>query len=148
MLDIACGHGRHALWLAQQGYQVEAVDKDEQVLSRLRGIENIAPVCIDLESGAWPYRGREFDGVVVSRYLYRPLLPLLAEVLRPRGVLIYETFMVGNERFGRPTNPDFLLEPNELVNVFASRLKVVAFEQGEVQKPKPAEMQRICAVNN
>lgn len=148
VLDLACGNGRHALWLAQRGYRVEAVDKDEQILSRLRGLENIVPTCADLESGVWPYHGRKFDGIVVSRYLHRPLLPLLPEMLQPQGVLIYETFMVGNERFGRPSNPDFLLEPNELLNVFAGRLRIVAFEQGEVHHPKPAELQRICAVNN
>ncbi|HEY3326706.1 MAG TPA: methyltransferase domain-containing protein [Novimethylophilus sp.] len=147
VLDIASGNGRHALWLAAQGYQIEAVDRDEEALSRLHGIDNITAVSADLESGAWPYAGRKFDGVVVSRYLYRPLLPLLADLLHPQGVLIYETFMVGNERFGKPSNPDFLLKTNELLGAFAARLKVVAFEQGEVSKPRPAEIQRICAIN-
>jgi len=147
VLDLACGNGRHALWLAKHGYKVEAVDKDDQALARLHGIVNVSPNAVDLESGPWPYRDRKFDGIIVSRYLHRPLLPLLAEGLKPQGVLIYETFMVGNERFGRPSNPDFLLKPNELLDVFSHRLKIVAFEQGSVQKPRPAEIQRLCAIN-
>lgn len=147
VLDVACGSGRHALWLAGQGYRVEAVDKDAAALAALRGIEHITPRVADLEAEAWPYAGRHFDGVIVSRYLHRPLLPLLAELLAPQGVLIYETFMVGHERFGKPHNPDFLLKSNELLEAFAPRLSVVAFEQGEVRVPKPAVMQRICAVN-
>ena len=147
VLDLASGKGRHALWLAALGHRVEAVDRDEAALSHLCGIANVAAVTADLESGAWPYAGRKFDGVVVSRYLHRPLLPLLADLLHPQGVLIYETFMVGNERFGKPSNPDFLLRTNELLDVFAPRLKVVAFEQGQVSRPKAAEIQRICAIN-
>lgn len=147
VLDIASGNGRHALWLAAQGYRVEAVDRDAEALSCLHGIDHISVVAADLESGAWPYAGRKFDGIVVSRYLYRPMLPLLADLLQPQGVLIYETFMVGNERFGKPSNPDYLLRTNELLEVFAPRLKVIAFEQGEVSRPKSAEIQRICAIN-
>lgn len=144
-LDLACGTGRHAKWLAREGYQVEAVDRDAAALAKLAGIERISTRCVDLESGVWPYAERHFDGVVVSRYLHRPLLPLLPELLKPGGVLIYETFMVGNERFGKPSNPDFLLRTNELLEVFAPKLKVIAFEQREVQLPRQAEIQRICA---
>jgi SAM-dependent methyltransferase len=146
VLDVACGQGRHALWLARQGYRVEAVDRDETVLSRLRGIHGIAVTLADLEADAWPYSGQTFDGVIVSRYLHRPLLPLLSEALRPQGVLIYETFMMGNERFGRPSNPDYLLQRDELLEVFSPSLQVIAFEQGVVNRPRAAAIQRICAV--
>ncbi len=146
VLDLACGSGRHALWLAAQGYKVEAVDQDEAALEGLVGQDNIVAYGADLESGVWSPLQQGYDAIVVSRYLHRPLLPLLAELLNPGGVLIYETFMVGNERFGRPRNPDFLLKTNELLDVYAPRLKIVSFEQTEVSRPKPAEIQRICAV--
>jgi SAM-dependent methyltransferase len=100
----------------------------------------------DLEGGPWPFAGAHFDAVIVANYLYRPLFEPLAAALRPEGVLLYETFMVGNERYGRPSNPDFLLRSNELLEAFSPRLQVVAFEQGYVARPKPALVQRLCAV--
>jgi hypothetical protein len=101
----------------------------------------------DLEGGPWPYADRRFAGIVVCNYLHRPLFPRLIAALADGGVLIYETFMAGNERFGRPSNPEFLLRPDELLEVFGNQLRVVAFEQGEVVLPKPAVVQRLCAVN-
>lgn len=145
VLDLACGSGRHAIWLAQQGFCVDAVDRDEAALSGLRQKSSIQLHAADLEAAPWPYPGQFFDGIVVSRYLHRPLLPLLHTVLNPGGVLIYETFMLGNERYGKPGNPDFLLRPDELLAMYAPVLEVVAFEQGELLTPKPAVMQRICA---
>lgn len=147
VLDLACGSGRHAVWLAQQGYRVEAVDRDSTLLSGMAGIPNIHLTTADLETGTWPYAAtQQFDGIVVSRYLHRPLLQNLAEALKPGGVLIYETFMLGNERCGKPSNPDFLLRPNELHEVFSQWLTTLAFEQVEEQTPRPAVMQRICAI--
>lgn len=146
VLDLACGSGRHAVWLAQQGYRVEAIDRDSALLSGMTGIPNIHLTTADLEAGAWPYAAQQFDGIVISRYLHRPLLHHLAEALKPGGVLIYETFMLGNERYGKPSNPDFLLQPDELLNTYAQWLAVIAFEQGEEQSPKPAVMQRICVI--
>jgi SAM-dependent methyltransferase len=146
VLDLACGGGRHAIWLAQQGFSVDAVDRDGAALSVMAGMANIRVLLADLEANVWPYPDQRFDGIVVSRYLHRPLLPRLHESLNPGGVLIYETFMVGNERFGKPSNPDFLLQPDELMTMFSPWLKIVAFSQGEEQLPKPAVMQRICAI--
>lgn len=148
VLDMACGSGRHAVWLAELGYTVEAVDRDASVLLPLSDLPNIHPRLADLEAGAWPYAGRKFDAVIVTRYLHRPLLPLLPLILTQGGVLIYETFMLGHERFGRPRNPDFLLRPDELLEAFSSSLEVVAFEQGEIGEPAPAVVQRICARRN
>lgn len=148
VLDLACGKGRHAVWLAQHGYQVEAVDLDAAALAGMAGLANIQLKVADVESASWPYAGQFFDGIVVSRYLHRPLLPVLAECLNHGGVLIYETFMVGNERHGRPSKPDFLLLPGELLSAYSTRLSVVAFEQGQELAPKPAVMQRICAIYN
>ena len=146
VLDLACGHGRHSFLLAELGYQVEAVDRDAGVLA---GISARAPDIVtrlaDLEGGPWPYRGRKFDGIVVANYLFRPLLPMLLDALENDGVLIYETFMVGNERFGKPSNPEFLLRPGELLDMVRDRLTLVAFEQGEVRSPRPAVVQRLCA---
>ena len=146
VLDLACGGGRHALWLANQGWVVDAVDRDGAALHGMAEMAHIRSLCADLEAGPWPYSGRQFDGIVVSRYLHRPLLGKLHESLAPGGVLIYETFMAGNERHGKPSNPDFLLRPDELLTEFAPWLTVIAFEQGEQSLPTPAVMQRICAI--
>jgi SAM-dependent methyltransferase len=146
VLDYGCGGGRHARWLAARGFRVEAVDRDAVVLELLAGLPNICPRVADLEEGPWPYAGRRFAAVVVTNYLYRPRLQSLMGLLVSGGVLIYETFMAGNERFGKPSNPDFLLRPGELLDITRPGFNVVAFEQGEVTQPKPAAIQRICAV--
>lgn len=145
VLDLACGHGRHTRWLAAQGYRVEALDRDADALASLNGIDNVTPSQADVEEGAWPYYTRAFDGIVVTNYLHRPLLPLLMNALDEGGVLIYETFMVGNERFGKPSNPNFLLRSGELLEIVRRRLHVVAFEEGEISSPAPAVVQRLCA---
>ena len=146
VLDLACGGGRHARWLAGEGWKIEAVDRDSAALAGLAGVPGVRDRVADLELGAWPYAGRHFDGIIVTNYLHRPLLPLIEGALDEGGVLIYETFMVGNERFGRPSNPDFLLRPQELLEVArAAGLRVLAFEEGEVATPKPAMVQRIAA---
>ena len=146
VLDLACGGGRHSLLLHAAGYRVEAVDRDAgaqaEISAKAPGISTRAA---DLEAGPWPYDGRRFDGIVVTNYLFRPLLPLLLDALAEGGVLIYETFMAGNERFGKPSNPAFLLRPGELLDVVHGRLTVLAFEQGEVDAPRPAVVQRLCA---
>ena len=105
--------------------------------------EGITFVKADLEDGSpWPFEGRRFGGIVVTNYLYRPLLQILAQSLAEGGALIYETFMVGNEKFGKPSNPHFLLRPGELLQAFAS-LTVAGFEQGTTDK---AAVQRICVI--
>ncbi|MEZ5614363.1 MAG: class I SAM-dependent methyltransferase [Rhodocyclaceae bacterium] len=146
VLDLACGYGRHARFLEAGGWRVTAVDRDAAALAGLAGHPGIETVEADLEAGGWPFGARRFDGIVVANYLHRPLFPRLIEALAEGGVLIYETFMAGNERFGRPSNPDFLLRPGELIEAFGGLLQVVAFEQGEVAQPKPAAVQRLCAV--
>ena len=145
VLDLACGSGRHAKWLAQQDYQVHALDRDPIATANMRGIDGINITIVDLETAEPPIFEHSYDGIIVSRYLHRPLLATLATILKPDGVLIYETFMRGNERFGKPTNPDFLLIPDELLNTYSPLLKVIDFEQGEISEPKPAMLQRICA---
>jgi SAM-dependent methyltransferase len=146
VLDFACGQGRHARWLAQRGFHVLAADRDAAALAALSGRPGVRTLCIDLEDAPWPWEGGAFDAVVVTRYLFRPRLAALAALLRPGGVLIYETFMLGNERFGRPSNPDFLLRPDELFDWARGWGRVLAFEQGAVTVPAPAMIQRICAV--
>ena len=147
VLDVACGNGRHARFLASRGHPVEAVDRDPAKFSQLAGIPGINPRTADLESGPWPYADRRFAGIVVVNYLHRPLFPRLLEALAPGGVLIYETFAAGNERYGRPSNPAFLLKPGELLEVVRGRLRVIAYEDLEVSDPRPAAVQRICAVH-
>ena len=147
VLDLACGGGRHALLLAAMGFQVEAVDRDAEAVAELGTREpRITTRVADLEGGPWPYYGCVFDGIVVSNYLYRPLLPQIMNALDVNGVLIYETFMVGNERFGKPSSPAFLLQPGELLERLRGEWTVVAFEQGEVAAPRPAVVQRVCAL--
>lgn len=143
VLDVACGGGRHARLFADKGMEVVAVDRDAQRLP-----SGIRFVRADLEDGSpWPFAGQRFACVVVTNYLHRPLFPHLAASLDEGAVLIYETFMIGNERFGRPSNPEFLLRPGELLQAFAG-LHVAAFEQGRVERPKAAMIQRLCAVRD
>lgn len=146
VLDVACGGGRHARLLADLGFRVAAVDRDVQAIAALAALPGIEPQMADLERGEWPYAGRTFAGVIVTNYLYRPLFPLLLDCIAEDGVLIYETFARGNERYGRPSNPEFLLEPGELLRVVAGRMRVLAYEDLFVEQPKPAMVQRICAV--
>jgi SAM-dependent methyltransferase len=146
VLDLACGSGRHARWLAKRGYQVTAVDRDAEAIAGLRGMFGVTAIAADLEGGnPWPLPGGRFDGIVVTNYLHRPLFPRLIESLGEGGILIYETFAQGNERFGRPSKPEFLLKPGELLDAFGRALTVIAFEQGRVERPKTAMIQRLCA---
>ncbi|WP_425514448.1 class I SAM-dependent methyltransferase [Collimonas antrihumi] len=160
VLDLACGNGRHALWLAQRGLQVLAVDRNPELLAEIdaAGISDIATRQIELEAGpsdalAALFQSRRFSAVVVTNYLHRPLFPAILESVAEQGVLLYETFAAGNAQFGKPSNPDFLLQPGELLDLLAadtantgSNWRVVAFEDGYVEGPKPAMVQRICAI--
>lgn len=146
VLDVACGGGRHSVWFAARGCRVVAVDRDPSIAGITALHASVDPVVADLEAGAWPFAGRRFAAVVVTNYLHRPLFPHLVAALAPGGVLIYETFALGNERYGRPANPDFLLRPGELLDVVAGELGVVAYEDRRVDRPTPALVQRICAV--
>lgn len=148
VLDVACGRGRHAWLFAEQGCVVDAVDIDAEAGAALAEVKGVRFLRADLEGEPWPYAGRRFDAIVVTNYLHRPLLPQLAESLAAGGVLIYETFMVGHERFGRPTNPAFLLRPRELLETFGGVLSVLAFEEGVLSLPRPARVSRICAVRS
>lgn len=148
MLDLASGGGRHARFLALRGHPVEAVDRDAAALSGLAQVRGVTTRCADLESGFWPYEPESFAGVVVSNYLHRALFPQLLAALLPGGVLIYETFAVGNERYGRPSNPAFLLKEGELLEAVRGRLRVVAYENLLVTDPRPACVQRICAIRS
>jgi SAM-dependent methyltransferase len=145
VLDVACGAGRHARYLSGLGHEVVGVDRDPEAKTALEGVRGVSVLVADIEGGAWPFEPASFDAIVVTNYLHRPLFPRLLEALRQPGVLIYETFAAGNERYGRPSNPDFLLQANELLER-TRPLRVVAFEQGKVERPKPALIQRICAV--
>jgi len=148
VLDLAAGGGRHVRLLREAGYQVVAVDRDAALLkAAFAGDPRCDIIELDLEDGG-PWRlGQGYHGIVVANYLWRPLLPALASALAPQGVLLCETFMLGNERLGKPANPDFLLRPGELLAAFLGRLAVIAFEQGAVASPRPAVIQRIAAVN-
>lgn len=146
VLDYACGSGRHARLFAARGFRVVAVDRNAEALATLAGVPRIEARCEDLEDGPWPLAGEAFDAVVVTNYLFRPRFPDLLACVAPGGVLIYETFMLGNERFGRPASPEFLLRPGELLGSLGADFTVLAFEQGVVERPKLAVVQRVCAV--
>jgi len=147
VLDLACGYGRHARWFAGHGCRVLAVDRDRDALASLASVPGVETAAVDLESGGWPLGGQRFDAIVVANYLYRPLFSHLIAALADDGALLYETFARGNEAFGRPSNPAFLLDPGELLRVVAGRLQVVAFEEGRVALPgRDAVIQRIAAV--
>jgi SAM-dependent methyltransferase len=145
VLDLAAGAGRHTRLLLEAEFAVTAVDREIEGLRALAG-EHCEVRALDLESGTPWVLGGGYDGIIVTNYLYRPLFAAIAASLAAGGAVIYETFALGNERFGRPRNPDFLLRPGELLAAFAG-LTVVAFEQGEVACPRPAVIQRIAAVN-
>jgi SAM-dependent methyltransferase len=145
VLDLACGYGRHARLFFESGHKVLAVDRDADALATLAQ-DGIATQQTDLEGGnPWPFAPARFTGIVVTNYLHRPLFPQLLASLAPGGVLLMETFAQGNGQFGKPSNPDFLLAPGELLTV-TQGLHVLAYEDGFVDVPKPAMVQRICAI--
>lgn len=149
ILDLACGSGRHARFLAARGCSIVAVDRDAAALASLQGVPGIVTQRLDLEGEVWPLGGQLFAGVVVTNYLWRPRLDDVLALLAPGGVLIYETFMLGNELYGKPSNPDFLLRPGELRH-WAGRagLRELAFSEGVTATPKAAMRQSICAVRD
>ncbi len=150
VLDVAAGGGRHTRWFAARGLDVVAVDRDTSTLldapaSAEAGEHgDVEVIEADLEEGPWPLDGRVFDAVVVTNYLHRPLLPTLIASVAPGGALLYETYARGQERYGRPTNPDWLLRSGELLDAVRGELRVVAYE--DVTTDRPARVQRIAAV--
>lgn len=147
VLDVAAGTGRHARLFAARGAEVVAVDRDEEALAALRDVTGIQTRVADLEGAAWPLSRENFDAIVVTNYLHRPRLRDLLGALAGDGVLLYETFAAGNERFGRPSKPDFLLRNGELLNLVRGYCTVVAFEQGSIENgAQPAVVQRLAAV--
>jgi SAM-dependent methyltransferase len=146
VLDLASGNGRHSALFAARGCSVLAVDRDAQLLAAAAVHPGVSTLAADLEGATWPLSHQRFDAVVVTNYLHRPRFDEILDCLAPAGVLLYETFAVGNERFGKPSNPDFLLEREELLARVRGRLVVVAFEQGEIARPRPAVIQRLAAV--
>jgi len=147
VLDVACGSGRHLRHFRALGHPVVGVDRDLGRVADLAGADGVELVPADLEGGApWPLGDRRFAGVVVTNYLWRPLFPALVAAVGAGGWLLYQTFAQGQERLGRPRNPDHLLAPGELLGVVQDQLTVVAYEHGRVETPAPAVIQRIAAV--
>jgi len=142
VLDVACGSGRHVRYLHERGLRVTAVDRNRDALAGLRGVAGEV-IEADLEAGPWPLPGRHFDAVIVTNYLWRPLLPAIVAAVADDGLLLYETFALGQERIGRPTNPDFLLRPRELFDA-ANDLCVIAYEDGMAAQPT-RRVQRLAA---
>lgn len=148
VLDLACGSGRHTRLFLERGHRVTSVDIDLSDVGDIDGSENTTLVKKDLEDGSvWPFGTQTFGAVVVTNYLHRPLLPSLVATVASGGVFLYETFGQGNEAFGKPSNPDFLLKPGELLEAVRGILQVIAYEHGEHAEPNRSIVQRICAVN-
>ena len=150
VLDVACGLGRHTRWFLARGHPVCAVDRSAAAIDAVRGLvtdgagDRLETRVADLETGPWPLAGRRFDAVIVTNYLWRPLLPTIVGSVADSGVLIYETFAVGNETVGRPARAEFLLQPGELIAACAG-LRVLAYEDGYLDDP-PRFVQRIAAI--
>lgn len=142
VLDVACGSGRHMRWFSGRGHAVTGVDRSPEAIEAVQALGEA--VLADIENGPWPFSGRRFAGVVVTNYLWRPLLPTLVASVAPGGVLIYETFAAGNESVGKPARPDFLLQPGELLRA-CEGLRIVAYEDGFLDQPARF-VQRIAAV--
>jgi len=147
VLDVASGAGRHSRFFASRGHPVTAIDRDAAALELLRDEPLVTRLAADLEGAAWPLPAdAKFAAVVVTNYLHRPLFAQLLQALAPGGVLVYETFAQGNESVGKPSNPAFLLAPGELLERVRGHLRVVAFQDGFLAQPRPAYVQRICAI--
>ncbi|HET9340067.1 MAG TPA: methyltransferase domain-containing protein [Casimicrobiaceae bacterium] len=147
VLDLAAGTGRHARFMASLGHAVVAVDRDADALSALAGVGGVETRVLDLETDRWPLEGERFDAIVVANYLHRPAFGAMLATLSDAGVLLYETFAAGNEAFGRPSNPAFLLASGELLERVRGRLAVVSYEEGRVEREGAAAVvQRIAAV--
>ena len=145
VLDLACGSGRHSLFLLQRGHQVTACDIDVSALTDIQEEAELEIIAADLENGSWPFSERQFSAVVVTNYLHRPLFPNILAALTPGGLLLYETFAAGNESFGRPRNPDYLLKRGELLSGAFAALTILVYEDLTINDPNPAAVQRVCA---
>ncbi|MZR29024.1 class I SAM-dependent methyltransferase [Sneathiella litorea] len=145
VLDIACGGGRHSLYLLDLGHNVTAVDIDTSLIAAYQGRAGLSIVQADLEKGGWPFPVGAFSGILVVNYLWRPLFADIVTSLAPGGILLYDTFAQGNEKYGRPKNPDFLLAPEELIDSFGGELDVIDFFEGDIEIPTLASRQSIAA---
>ncbi|KAB2846731.1 MAG: class I SAM-dependent methyltransferase [Hyphomicrobiaceae bacterium] len=148
MLDVAAGGGRHMRLGLHLGLAATGVDRNIEGLSDLAGRSDVEIIKADLEAGAPPpFAGRRFEAVVVTNYLWRPILPAIIEAVAADGILLYETFALGQERHGRPSNPRYLLKPNELLDFVHGKLFVAAFEDGFLEGPpgRRRRVQRIAA---
>jgi len=150
VLDVAAGGGRHVRYFSEQGFKVTAIDKNPDPLQPFTGSHDAVIIEADLETGApWPLGDQTFDAVIVCNYLYRPLFDNLLNALTPGGVLLYETFALGNEVYNRPRNPDHLLKGGELLSLVQRKLQVITYQHGIVNSGEcPGVKQMICAVNN
>ena len=146
-LDLACGSGRNGRWLMARGLHVTFLDRDVSAIADLAPAADAEIIKADLETGGpFPILGRQYDCVVVTNYLWRDILDDICEAVTPRGWLIYETFGVGNEVFGRPHNPDFLLRPGELAETVRDSFRIIGYEHGQREIPSPAVIQRLAAI--
>ena len=146
MLDFASGEGRHCINLANSKRAITAIDKDYKKLEKYKSLNNIKTICFDLETDEeWPLKNNWYDIIIVVNYLYRPKIKNLTNLLKEGGYLFYETFSVGNEKYGSPKNPNFLLRDRELINVFSKHFTILSYFNGKVKSEKISIKQR-CAL--
>ncbi len=150
VLDVAAGGGGHGRLFLDRGHPVTFVDIDTTALQDIAALNGVTVAGIDLEDGrVWPFKPRAFGAVIVSNYLFRPHLPALIGSIAAGGVLIYETFALGNEAFGKPSNPDFLLKPGELLDLVNGELATISYEHGiEETRGSRRVRQRIAAIRS
>jgi len=145
VLDMACGSGRHSRLFLERGNHVMAVDRNVAAFDEHPEDPALSVLQYDLEADPWPFPPQFFDAIVVCNYLHRPLFTPLFASLKPPGILLYTTFMQGNEAYGRPSNPDFLLQPDELNTLLPDDAEIIEFVQGPVGEPVTAVRQSIAA---
>ncbi|MAZ02853.1 MAG: SAM-dependent methyltransferase [Sneathiella sp.] len=145
VIDVACGGGRHSLFLLEQGHEVLAVDVDTSAIASFKERRGLTIIKSDLEGAAWPFTPESAGAIVVVNYLWRPLFPYICEALSPGGILLYDTFAQGNEKYGRPRNPDFLLAPGELIERLGETFDILDSFDGYTEEPVPACRQSIAA---
>ncbi|MBI06025.1 MAG: SAM-dependent methyltransferase [Rhodospirillaceae bacterium] len=148
VLDLACGNGRHSRYLLRLGHTVTACDINISALTDIKDEARLEIIACDLENSPWPFGDRHFAAIIITNYLHRPLFPDVVATLAPAGLLLYETFAAGNEAFGRPRNPKYLLKRGELISGILDNLTIIAYEDVTIDTPHPACVQRVCARNS
>ena len=148
ILDVACGSGRHAKFLIQKGHFVTGIDINPKFELNADDQKNNKIIKYDLENNVWPFETDSFDCILVTNYLHRALFPFFIKSVKQNGFIIYETFSLGNEKFGKPSNPDYLLDNNELLNLLKHEMRIISYQDGIVLNNVQKYVQRVFAIKS